>query len=122
MNLIGPLARSLIKARTSRKLVLDEFSARKFRGWNLIPQELRPLFWDTDLEHFNPVSYPAYTIGRVLEYGDDKAIRWLRDTFSETQIVEVLRTERRLSRKSANFWAIVYHIPSEEVAALKFAI
>ncbi|MGD1103178.1 MAG: hypothetical protein ABSA59_14075 [Terriglobia bacterium] len=88
----------------------------------MIPQDLRPLFWDTNLDNFNPVSYPAYTIARVLEYGDDKAIAWLRDTFSETQIVEVLRTERRLSRKSANFWALIYHIPSEEIAALRFAI
>jgi hypothetical protein len=114
-----PLAIHLIKAMTSRKLVLDEYIARKFRRWNLIPQELRPSFWDTNLEQLDPVSYPAYTIGRVLEYGDEKAIRWLRDTFSESQVVEVLRTERRLSRKSANFWAIVYHIPSEEIAALK---
>jgi hypothetical protein len=88
----------------------------------MIPQDLRPLFWDTNLDNFNPVSYPAYTIARVLEYGDDKAIAWLRDTFSETQIVEVLRTKRRLSRKSANFWALIYHIPSEEIAALRFAI
>jgi hypothetical protein len=68
------------------------------------------------------VSYPAYTIARVLEFGDDKAIRWLRGTFSQAQIVEVLRTERRLSRKSANFWALVYHIPSEEIPALRFVI
>jgi hypothetical protein len=88
----------------------------------MIPQDLRPLFWDTNLDHFNPVSYPAYTIARVLEYGDDKAVAWLRDTFSENQIVEVLRTERRLSRKSANFWALVYHIPSEEIAALRSGI
>jgi hypothetical protein len=80
------------------------------------------LFWDTNLESFNPVSYPACTIARVLEFGDDKAVAWLRDTFSETQIVEVLRTERRLTRKSANFWALIYHIPSEEVAALRVAI
>ena len=88
----------------------------------MIPQAVRPLFWDTNLDKFDPVSYPAYTIGRVLEYGDDKAIRWLRDTFSETQIVEVLRTERRLSRKSANFWALVYHVPAEEIAALTVVI
>ncbi len=87
----------------------------------MIPQDVRPLFWDTNLDKFDPASYPAYTIARVLEYGDDKAIRWLRDTFSETQIVEVLRTERRLSRKSANFWALVYHVPAEEIAALRFA-
>ena len=88
----------------------------------MIPQELRALFWDLNLDDFNPDSYPAYTIARVLEFGDDKAVAWLRSTFSETQIVEVLRTERRLSRRSANFWALIYHIPSEEIAALKFAI
>ena len=88
----------------------------------MIPQDLRQLFWDTNLDNFNPASYPAYTIARVLEYGDDKAIAWLREAFSEAQIVEVLRSERRLSRKSANFWALVYHVPPEEIAAFRFAI
>jgi hypothetical protein len=88
----------------------------------MIPQDLRPLFWDTKIEDFNPVSHPAYTIARVLEFGDEKAIAWLRETFSEAQIVEVLRTERRLSRKSANFWALIYHVPAEEIAALQFAL
>jgi hypothetical protein len=31
----------------------------------------------------------------------------------------VIRAERRLTRRSANFWALVYRIPPEEVAALK---
>jgi len=85
----------------------------------MIPAEMHPWFWDVDLNDFDPLSYPEYTIGRILEYGDGKAIAWLRSMFSETQIVEVLRTERRLTRKSANFWALIYHIPAEEVAALK---
>lgn len=88
----------------------------------MIPQGLRPLFWDTNLDNFNPAAYPVYTIARILEFGDQMAIAWLRETFSEPQVVKVLRTERRLSRKSANFWALIYHIPPEEVAALQFAI
>ena len=85
----------------------------------MIPQHLRPFFWDTKLDSFNPISYPEYTIARLLEYGDEKAIAWLRETFSEAEIKEVIRTERRLSRRSANFWALVYRIPCDEVAALK---
>jgi hypothetical protein len=88
----------------------------------MIPQDLRPLFWDTNLDNYSPAAYPAYTIARVLEFGDEKAIVWLRETFSEVQIIEVLRTERRLSRKSANFWALIYHVPKEEIAALQIAI
>jgi len=68
---------------------------------------------------FNPSAYPEYTIARLLEYGDEKAIAWLRQTFSEAEIRQVVRTERRLSRRSANFWALVYGIPADEAAALK---
>ncbi|MFB3906362.1 MAG: hypothetical protein ACE15E_23200 [Acidobacteriota bacterium] len=63
--------------------------------------------WDVDLETFEPRSYPEFTIFRLLEFGDEKAIAWLRAEFPSDQIEEVVRTERRLSRRSANFWALV---------------
>jgi hypothetical protein len=84
----------------------------------MIPSELQTLFWDVDLDAFSPETYPDYTILRVLELGDEAAVKWLRGTFSETQIRSVLSRERRLSQKSANFWALVYGIPYGEVAAL----
>ena len=84
----------------------------------MIPSELRTLFWDTDLEEFKPKQYPDYAIFRVLEYGNEEALAWLRKTFSDAEIRRVLRAERRLSRRSANFWALVFGVPSYEVAAL----
>jgi hypothetical protein len=87
----------------------------------MIPKYLRALFWDTELANFDPLAFPTYTIGRVLEYGDKDAVEWLRQTFTEVQIVEVIRTERRLSPRSANFWALVYGLSRDQVAALKLA-
>lgn len=84
----------------------------------MLPNTLQPLFWDTNISTFQPASYPDYTILRVLEYGDDEAIAWLRTTFSASEIHRVVRTERRLSPKSATFWALIYGIPEAEVAAL----
>jgi hypothetical protein len=84
----------------------------------MIPSNLQTLFWDTDLDTFKPEAYPDYTIFRVLELGDEAAVAWLRQTFPEAEICRVLSTERRLSEKSANFWALVYRVPSREVAAL----
>ncbi|SPE19100.1 conserved hypothetical protein [Candidatus Sulfotelmatomonas gaucii] len=84
----------------------------------MIPSNLRSLFWDTNLETFIPEACPDYTIFRVLELGDEAAVKWLRHTFAEAEIRRVLRTEHRLTLKSANFWALVYGIPSGEVAAL----
>jgi hypothetical protein len=84
----------------------------------MIPSNLHALFWDTNLDTFTPEAYPDYTILRVLELGDEAAVRWLRQTFSEAEIRRVLKTELRLSEKSATFWALVYKVPSREVAAL----
>jgi hypothetical protein len=84
----------------------------------MVPRTLQALFWDTDLSTFLPSDYPDYTILRVLEYGDDKAIAWLRETFELPEIRRVIHTERRLSPKSATFWALIYGIPESEVAAL----
>ena len=85
----------------------------------MVPQYLRPFFWDIKVDEFDPISYPEYTIFRILEFGDERAVAWLRETFPEEEIKRVLRGERRLSRRSANFWALVYGIPPDEVAALK---
>jgi hypothetical protein len=85
----------------------------------MVPKELAHLFWDIDLTTFDPRAYPDYTIFRVLEFGDENAIRWLRATFAEDEIRRVRRAERRLSPRSATFWALVYGIPKSEVAALE---
>jgi hypothetical protein len=85
----------------------------------MITKELRPLFWDTNTETFDPIAYPDYTIFRVLEYGDERALAWLRKTFADDEIRRVITTERRLSAKAATFWALVYQIPAPKVAALK---
>jgi hypothetical protein len=84
----------------------------------MLPKNLHPLFWDTNLDVFDPAAYPDYTISRVLECGDVAAFEWLRKAFSDEEIRRVLRTERRLSPKSATFWALVFGIPDSQVAAL----
>jgi len=107
--------------RRAPQHTLDESRGRRIYCKSMIPQYLHTLFWDTNLVNFNPAEFPEYTVTRVLEYGDRDAVAWLRQTFSEAQIVKVLRTERRLSRKSANFWALIYDISRDDVAALRIA-
>ncbi len=85
----------------------------------MIPQHLYPLFWDVNLDNFQPAAYPDYTIARVLELGDENAVKWMKETFQEADIKRIIATERRLSRKSANFWALMYGIAPDDVAALR---
>ena len=83
-----------------------------------LPETLAPLFWDIDTRAFDPAAWPEYTLSRVLEYGDDEAVAWMRVSFSRDQIVHAVRSDRMLTPKSANYWALVYGVPREEVRAL----
>lgn len=84
----------------------------------MLPDHLRPFFWDIDAASFDPYRHREYTIARILELGTPDAIAWLEEHFPEDQIKAVVRTNRRLSRKSATFWALVYEIPADDVAVL----
>ncbi len=84
-----------------------------------IPKHLQTLFWDVNIETFDPLEYPQYTISRILELGDKEAITWMKGIFPESQIEDILKADEKLSPKSANFWAIIFGIPLNEVAALK---
>lgn len=86
---------------------------------HMIPKDLRALFWDVRIEDFEPRAWPFYTIGRILEFGGDRAVEWMRANFTESEIRETLYQDRRLSRRSANFWALVYGVPPTEVRALQ---
>jgi len=84
----------------------------------MIPQHLQTFFWDVRVADFDPKMYPEYTIARILELGNPEAVSWLQQNFTEEEITKVIRSEHRLSAKSANYWALIYRIPAEEVAAL----
>ena len=83
-----------------------------------VPVFLRKYFWEIDFKKFNPFSYPQYVISRVLEYGDEKTLRWLFKNFSIRQIKNTLCKSRNLSVKSANFWALYLGVNKKEVKCL----
>ena len=85
----------------------------------MIPRSLRPFFWDIDVESFDPHAYPEYSIERILELGNPEAVDGLENEFSTEEIRAVIRHDDRLSPKSATFWALVYQIPHQDVAALR---
>lgn len=80
-----------------------------------LPEFLRPIFWDTDFDRLEVAGHERYIVERVLEFGDDAAIRWLWRTFGPNTIADVVRQSRALSPNTANLWALVLDIPDEEV-------
>lgn len=84
----------------------------------MIPNNLRPFFWDVDAASLDPRKYADYVIGRILEQGTEEAVAWMKATFREEEIKKVISEDRRLSPKSATYWALIYDISPERVAAL----
>ena len=83
-----------------------------------LPVFLKKYFWDTDFETINLDDSRVYILKKILEYGDDSAVHWMRDNFKIEEIKEVLRKYRGFSKKSANFWAFILGLPKKEVLCL----
>ncbi len=85
----------------------------------LIPETLKRYFWDVDLEDLSKNKFSYFVIERLLEFGDRKAVKWMKDNFSLEEIERVVCTSRNLSRKSANFWRIVFDLDEDKILCLK---
>lgn len=81
-----------------------------------LPSFLRPFFWDIEFDQLRLPGRESYVIERLLEFGDDQAVRWLRATFPDELIGHVVRTSRRISPNTANLWSLVFDIPREAIA------
>lgn len=84
-----------------------------------LPKFLKKYFWDVDFEKLDTQEHPYYVLQRILEFGNEKAVAWMRRRFNAKQVKYVLTHLRGLSPKSANFWAIIYGIDKERVICLQ---
>ena len=82
---------------------------------NKLPAFLRPYFWETDLARISWQRHESYIIERVIEYGDDRAIHWLKANFTPARIARVVKTSRAISPNTANLWALILKIPRGKI-------
>lgn len=84
-----------------------------------VPKFLKRYFWDVDFEKLNIGKYNFYVIRRILEYGDEKAIRWMNSHFKRDEQIKALCATRDISLRSAHFWALIFGVPRRRVKCLQ---
>lgn len=84
-----------------------------------LPVFLKPYFWDVDFNKIDPEKSKMFILKRVLDRGNDKAIRWLLKHYTKEDIRQLLLTTRDLSAKTANFWADILNIDHKKVPCLQ---
>ena len=88
------------------------------RRWmKKLPLALKKYFWDAEFEKIGLEKSRTYILKRILEYGDEYAVRWMRKNFKKEEIKNAL-CNLRFSPKTANFWAFALNVKKEDVKCL----
>lgn len=77
------------------------------------PQSVRACLWsyDTDLIDLSSPDHRTRIIHNVLDRGTNEAVLWLRQTFSEKEIIGVIAQSSisDWSKKSLALWSLVFN-------------
>jgi len=73
----------------------------------MVEKDLWRFFWDTNPSCLDLQQNKTYIIERLLELGDEKAIRWLLKKYPRAEIVEVMVSSRSVSPKSRSYWRLI---------------
>ena len=75
-----------------------------------VPRSLRRFFWDARLSDLSVDRHRDFILGRLLEFGDRQALRWLSHTFPRRAIVDFLSEygPALLSKRAWVFWSLAY--------------
>ncbi len=84
-----------------------------------LPNFLKKYFWDVDFEKLKAKTHPEFVLERLLEYGDEKAVNWMKKNYTENEIANVLFHFRGVSPKSANYWALIFNINKKKILCLQ---
>lgn len=68
------------------------------------PKFLKSLFWEFDLNELHIDSHKYFIVERILEKGKIDAIRWLFETYSITDIKNVIESSKNLTSRTRSFW------------------
>lgn len=85
-----------------------------------LPESLRPFFWDADFHSLSAEKDSFSIISRLLELGDEPAIRFLFGVYNPEEIVSVLRRSRSLSNRSRRFWAIFFDEDEQTCTPIRY--
>ncbi|MFA6295070.1 MAG: hypothetical protein WC666_01445 [Candidatus Paceibacterota bacterium] len=76
----------------------------------MLPTPLKKFFWDAKFDTIDREANKSYIISRLLEMGDEIAVKWLEQAYSLEDLINVVKSARSLSSKSRNYWKLRYLI------------
>ncbi len=71
-----------------------------------LPTKFRIYFWDVDWNDLveNLPRYSSFVVCRLADKGDRKAVSWLLQHYSVSEIAEKVASSRAVSQHTKSFW------------------
>jgi hypothetical protein len=84
-----------------------------------IPSFVSQYLWDVPNDKISVKNDSNFIIERVLEYGNLESLNWLNEKYKKDQITKVLKTSKKISPKSGNFFALYYGIDKNTLLCIQ---
>lgn len=68
------------------------------------------LFWDVNPNNINTKKNARYIIERILDFGNDKEVKWLHSFYSKALLKSVIVKSRSLRPRTKNLWKLLLKI------------
>ena len=87
----------------------------------MLPEKIRKFFWEYEGNEIEIQENWFFIIERLLEYGDFEAVKWAFKHFDQSQLVEVVKASRNLSKKTASMWQNYFNLSKEEIRCMNLS-
>ena len=65
------------------------------------------LFWDVDPKKIDAKKNAPYVIERILDFGNDREVRWLWKFYDKETLKSVVDNPRRLRPRTRSLWTLL---------------
>ena len=66
------------------------------------------LFWDANPEKLDPERNAQYIIERILDFGRDDEVRWLKQQYDSARIKKAVEKSRSLRPDTKKLWTLIF--------------
>ena len=80
-----------------------------------LPDYLNVYFWDIEIDELDLRLHSHFIISRILNEGNDQALKWLFDLYDRETIKNTVKVSRNLSLKTARCWQNYFDLKEEEL-------
>jgi hypothetical protein len=73
----------------------------------MLPVEFKKYFWDCKFDELKWETYKIYITERLLNFGDMKAVDWIKSNLSDKEILNIVNTSKSIDAKTKNYWNFI---------------